>query len=195
MFRGFISVDIGALPELVRFGKELEGIEGLRLVAPEKAHLTLKFLGNVDESKLEKIEEIMEKSVEGVKKFKLRLKGAGAFPNLNRPRVIWIGLESPESLPKIANYLNENLQALGFEKEARAFSPHATIARVKILRDREKLQALIRKNGDKEFGELEISSIKLKKSVLTPKGPEYFTLKEIYFLASNFSKSEGKCMR
>ncbi|MEW6070284.1 MAG: RNA 2',3'-cyclic phosphodiesterase [Candidatus Thermoplasmatota archaeon] len=179
MFRGFIAVDIGAMPEIVKFIDKLRAIRSLKLVEPQNVHLTLKFLGNVDENKIDKIAEIMQKSIEGVKSFKLKLKGAGAFPGLSRPRVLWIGTENTLHLLRIANYLNESLQALGFEKEARAFSSHVTVARVKFLKDKKELQELLLKAKDKEFGEIVISSIRLKKSVLTPKGPEYSTVKEI----------------
>jgi 2'-5' RNA ligase len=179
VFRGFIAVDIAPLPEIAKFIEELRKLNSsLKTVKLENIHLTLKFLGNVEESKIDKISEAMALSVKGIAPFRAKLKGSGVFPNLSRPRVIWLGVENADNLIRIANYLNENLQALGFEKESRAFSSHITVGRVRVLKEREKLQALIRQTKDKEFGELEISSIKLKKSVLTPKGPEYSIVKE-----------------
>lgn len=180
MFRGFISADIGAVSEIVLFEDELEKTGAdLKLVEPENVHLTLKFLGETNEEKIDDISRIMENSVKGLKKFKLRLKGAGAFPNLNYPRVVWVGIENPEGLIKIANALEDELQHLGFRKERRAFSPHVTVARVKTGRNKNQLAEMLIKNREKDFGAIDIGCIRLKKSILSSKGPEYYTLKEI----------------
>lgn len=180
MFRGFISADIGAISEIVLFENSLEKTGAdLKLVEPENVHLTLKFLGETNEEKIDEICNVMEDSVRDVKKFKLILKSAGAFPNLNYPRVIWLGMENPESLIKIANHLEDNLQHLGFRKERRAFSPHVTVARVKTGRNKNQLAEILIKNREKDFSAVDIGCIRLKKSILSSKGPEYYTLKEI----------------
>ena len=179
-FRGFISIDIDSFPKLVRFENEIKNTGAIvKLVEPENVHITLKFLGDSDEDKIDQIEKIMKDAVKEIDSFEIQLKGAGVFPNQNYIRIMWIGIENGEKIGKIANKIDEKISELGFEKEKRRFSAHLTIARVKSAKNKEKLLQVIEKYRDTEFGNLKVESIKLKKSELTPKGPIYTTLKEV----------------
>lgn len=179
--RAFISADIGALLGIVNVLDELKNTDAdLKIVEPENVHLTLKFLGDIDEKMIDRIAGAMEESVKDVYPFKIKLMGVGAFPSMNYMRVVWIGLKEAEKLGVIAERLENNLLVLGFRKEKRRFSPHVTVGRTKSQKNKDVLQNFLKKNVDNDFGELDVKCIRLKKSVLTPKGPLYSTVKEIF---------------
>jgi len=179
-FRGFIAVDIDSFPKLIQFENEIKKTgANVKLVEPDNIHITLKFLGDTDENQIERIEEIMKDSVKDIDPFKVQLIGAGIFPNQNYIKVMWIGIKNGEKIGRIATKIDEQLSELGFKKDKRGFSAHLTIARVRSVKNKEKLLQIIEKYRDIEFVTFEVKSIKLKKSELTPKGPIYTTLKEI----------------
>lgn len=181
-FRGFIAIDIKSFPKLIKFEQDIKNTgANVKLVEPENIHLTLKFLGDTDELLIDRIGEIIIDSVKEIESFEIQLKGAGVFPNERYIKVIWIGIEKGENIAKIAGNIDEKISVLGFQKEKRKFSAHLTIARVKNVKNKEKLIQTIEKYRDIEFANIKINSIKLKKSDLTPKGPIYTTLKEIKF--------------
>lgn len=181
-FRAFISFDLGALPELVEIENSIKDTKAdLKLVEPENIHLTLKFLGDTDESIVDDTENIMRKVIEGIEPFEIVLKGLGVFPNLNYMRVIWVGIENAERLAKIAKRLDIELERLEFKREKRKFSPHITLGRVKSQRNKELLQHLLKENVKREFTRVVVDNIRLKKSILTSKGPEYTTVREVRF--------------
>jgi 2'-5' RNA ligase len=179
-FRGFIAVDIDVFSKIKMFSNEVKksGVN-LKLVEPENIHLTLKFLGDTDEALIDKIEEIMKKSVENINPFEIQLNSVGVFPNLNYIKVVWIGIQNGENLDIIAKDINEKLANLGFNRDKRGFSAHLTIARVKSAKNKDKLIQIINKYQDVEFSNQKIGSLKLKKSDLTLKGPIYTTLREV----------------
>ena len=93
--------------------------------------------------------------------------------------MIWIGIEDTKSIEPVSNYINEELVDLGFKKDNRSFSPHITVGRVRTAKNKQELISVIQQFQKIEFGKQKISSIKLMKSVLTPKGPIYSVVKEI----------------
>ncbi|MCD6147655.1 MAG: RNA 2',3'-cyclic phosphodiesterase [Thermoplasmata archaeon] len=177
--RSFISIDVGAMDSLVSFEDELRktGVS-IKLVEPENIHLTLKFLGEIDEEMVPKIEEVMKEAVSGISPFTVELKGTGAFPNTDYIKVIWVGMKDDGEMKKIAGVLEDGLQKYGFKKEKR-FTPHVTLARVRSAKGKEMLKELINKNAERHFGEIKVEGIKLKKSELRREGPLYTTLLEV----------------
>jgi len=149
----------------------------LKPVERENIHVTMKFLGDVDERRLEEVKSaVSELSFEP---FRMELVGVGAFPNLKRPRVIWAGITSgAEETKSIYDDLESGLEGLGFRRERRRFSPHVTIARVRSGRNRDRLVEEVLNHRDDVFGGFEVGRVRLKKSVLTPRGPIYSTLAE-----------------
>lgn len=154
----------------------------VKWVKPENIHLTLKFLGEIDEKKLEKIIQATEEAVKDKKPFLAHLGSIGAFPNINFPRVIWLGIEAGDRETKeIAKGLEDKIAKLGIPKEDRPFSSHITIGRTKSGIHRDKLVGTLKKIADdfgKENLEFQVKAITLFKSTLTPKGPIYQALKE-----------------
>jgi RNA 2',3'-cyclic 3'-phosphodiesterase len=103
---------------------------------PDNQHLTLKFLGEVEEQRIKQIAHACQAAVIGVSPFIVSIKDTGAFPNLKQPRVLWAGLaEGITELRELHTRLDEQLSALGFEKEGRAFKPHLTLGRVKSAKN------------------------------------------------------------
>ena len=175
--RVFIAVEISELEILNKiqtFQNELKiNAKPTRI---DQIHFTLQFLGEIEEDKCEQVKDVLKK-IE-FSQFELSLQCVGVFPNLRNPRVIWIGCDKigAEKLSSIAKEIESNLAALGFEKDKK-FKPHLTVFRIK-----NKIGDISPKMNDvdeTEFGAQVISKIKLKKSVLSPKGPEYSDLLEV----------------
>ena len=120
----------------------------VKWVLPGNIHLTLKFLGEVDAERLEKIKVILEEVARAYSPFLMRINSLGAFPKLEYLRVIWVGLDAGDKETKqIAKMLEEKIQKLGIPKEERAFSSHITIGRTRSSTGREKLVQEIRNLG------------------------------------------------
>ena len=173
-------MDIEPRPGLARFHDDLMGVgPGLKPVDLGAVHITLKFLGDTDEGLIPDIEAVMRQAVLGIPAFSLRLTNVGSFPHRPPIRVIWIGLKGAEPLARMAQMLEQGLANIGFAKEDRPFSPHLTMARVKDPRASFASEKMVERYRDQDFGEQSVSSIKLKKSVLSRSGPEYSTVLEV----------------
>lgn len=149
----------------------------LKLVEPRNIHVTIRFLGNITPATAEKIHEEMTKIQ--FTPFIAKISGVGAFPNPRYPRVIWAGItEGADQLRSVFTQLEPRLQSLGFTPDPKGFSPHLTIARVRSGRNKQQLAEALSKNAKYDFGTINARCLRLKKSVLTPRGPIYSTLKE-----------------
>jgi len=183
-FRAFISIDIEDEEVVNRIVEVQERLKAsgadLKLVEPENVHLTLKFLGDIPESRVTDVVNAMEKAAETVEPFTMRLKGIGVFPNPNYVRVVWIGVEEGSDETKaMAAVLEQELGRMGFRRERKDFVPHVTVARVRSGRNKDRLIEAIRELSNVEVGEVEVDRIRLKKSILRPQGPEYHTVEEV----------------
>lgn len=179
--RCFISVDLedpdllDALEEAQR-GLRMTGAD-IKCVERENIHLTLRFLGDVRESLVERLQHMVSKAE--VSPFRSELKGLGAFPKLHRPRVVWAGVsQGVDELTQIFRNVDRELVDMGFKPERRGFSPHLTIARVRSGRNRDRLADYVGRRSNDMFGGFEVKHVRLKKSILTPRGPIYSTLAE-----------------
>ena len=142
----------------------------------DQIHFTLKFLGEIDEIRCEQVKDTIKKI--SFSSFDLSLKGVGGFPNLKNPRVIWIRIDENgvEKLTALANEIGMKLTSLGFEDDKK-FKPHLTIFRVKKkIND---ISVMMKEYQTVEFGTQTVSKIKVKRSVLSPKGSEYSDLLEV----------------
>lgn len=149
----------------------------LKLVKLQNIHITVRFLGNITSETVDKIFDEM-KEVHFVP-FDVRIKGLGAFPNPNYPRVVWAGIATgADQLKSVFSQLESRLRGLGFTQNSKGFSPHLTIARVRSGRNRAQLTRFFTENAEHEFGVIKAKCLRLKKSELTPRGPVYSTLKE-----------------
>lgn len=158
----------------------------VKWVEPENIHLTLKFLGEIDNKQLSNIIKVLQDSNQNRNSFYIRLSSLGAFPKINFPRVIWIGIDKGEAESKqIATDLEEELAKIGIPKEEkRPFSCHITLGRLRSVLNRDRLIKDL-DNLANNFTppapgtEFLVTKITLFKSTLTPRGPIYEILKEI----------------
>ncbi len=161
----------------------------VRWVRPEGIHLTLKFLGNVPEEKIEPITKAAQEVVAKFGPLRLRVKGLGAFPSGRKPRVIWAGLEGDlKPLLRLQKELEDSLTKLGFEPESRPFVPHLTLGRVKSGRKMDKLRQVLAEKNDRVgegWEEMRIENLVLYQSTLKPSGAVYTPLKIIPFGGAN----------
>lgn len=171
---------------------------GIKWVDVGNIHITLKFLGYVEEKHLSQVKDIINKSVQGIKPFSLRFKGIGGFPKFQRPMVVFIMAEEAASAPSLCSRagsggpddkkmsclttmnsrLEEGFQALGIEKEDRPYEVHLTLGRVKSPHNVERLVQLMEEYREEPFGEELVSRVLLMHSQLTPQGPIYTRLEE-----------------
>lgn len=176
LIRSFVAVDIDNV-EIVRKIEHIQrefqklGLDA-KVVEKENLHITLRFLGEVP---IEKVEQIAKSlSTLRYNKFEIQLSGLGVFPDVSKPRVLWIGVaKGREDLIKLAELVRGLVDKYAAHIEEREFTPHLTIARIKSGRGVNKLQDFIKQNTSIEIGTVIIDKVKLKKSVLTPRGPIY----------------------
>ena len=155
----------------------------VKWVEPENIHLTLKFLGERNDKKIEKILEIMQGAAKDKPSFLIRLSSLGAFPRIDSPRIIWVGIqEGTQETEAIALELEEKIARLGIPKEDRPFSSHITIGRTrsnKNLQDLSReLNQLSKKIKDRK-AEFTANQIVLFKSTLSHQGPIYETFQAV----------------
>ncbi|MDH3891964.1 MAG: RNA 2',3'-cyclic phosphodiesterase [candidate division Zixibacteria bacterium] len=147
--------------------------DAVKWVAPENVHLTLRFLGDTEEQRLPKIQELLDKVVSGQGIFETSTGRLGAFPNLRRPRVLWVGLDrNVEMLEKLARQVELGVRKLRFEKESKGFKPHLTLGRIRKPQGLDQLVERM-ESYTLEPLPLTLDRIVLFKSTLTPKGPIY----------------------
>lgn len=180
--RSFIAFDIDDELVLKRLSEVQNTLintgANLKLVKPQNIHVTMRFLGNTSPPMVDFIHEEMKKV--SFTHFEIELKGLGAFPSLKYTRVVWAGIrKGADELMNVFNQLEPRLRRLGFKPDTKGFSPHLTIARVKTGRRKAELVECVKNLADYEFGIIKADYLRLKKSVLTPKGPIYTTLREV----------------
>ena len=149
----------------------------VRWTRPEDTHLTLQFLGDIDPGLTGQITAAMAEAANGVHPFQLRVSSLGVFPDPGRVRVIWVGLTGDlEILGNLQKRIESGLTPLGFTPEARSFTPHLTLGRVRDNArpdERQSLGLLVAKSAVESESGLEVNSVHLIKSQLTPQGPIY----------------------
>lgn len=140
-------------------------------------HLTLQFLGNVDAGMTGQITAAMEAAADGIHPFHLEVSGLGVFPNTSRVRVVWVGLKGDlQILEQLQKRIEVALSPLGFKPEARPFTPHLTLGRVREEArpdERRNLGQLIAGMKDSIDSPLDVGSVHLFRSQLRPAGPIY----------------------
>jgi RNA 2',3'-cyclic 3'-phosphodiesterase len=184
--RLFVALEI---PSEVR-GNLAAMVEALRTISkeprwvrPENLHVTLKFLGEVPETKLDAVRTALAQ-IRSEQPVKLDFRGLGFFPNEKHPRVFWAGIEASANLMKLPGDIEGAMEKLGIPRERRPFSPHLTLARFERPAVPEKLHAAIAESAQRDFGTLQTNEFHLIQSKLKPSGAEYTTLASFPFAAS-----------
>jgi len=181
--RLFVAIEI---PQDIRLAyaallKEFRGIAPrAKWVRAENLHVTLKFLGNTDPPKLGALQTALG-GVRSERAVMLEFRGLGFFPNENRPRVFWVGMEASTNLRLLAANIDQVAHRLGFPLEERPFTPHLTLARFEPPGIAPKLRDAIRTHEAQSFGSLTTAEFHLIESTLKPTGAEYTTVQTVRF--------------
>ena len=145
-----------------------------RWVKPQNIHLTLRFLGDIDEADLGPVEGAMAMAAQGISPFLLVPKGLGAFPGFNRPKVLWMGLGGDlDVLGRLYQGLSVQLETVGFEKEKRPYRGHLTLGRAKGKIDPVKMIDVAGQYKDYTANPFTVNEVVLFKSNLKPTGAVY----------------------
>ena len=180
--RAFIAVEIDdqAKQKILELISDLKKSNAdAKWITENQMHLTLKFLGNIDGVKVQEISNAISDISNNFSSFTINLSKIGAFPSMNHPRVIWLGVDKgAESLIKLDTEAGNSMERIGIAKEGRAFKPHLTLARIKSSKNILDLIKLIKKKEmDFDSGnDIKINKLVLFKSTLNPKGAIYTPL-------------------
>lgn len=167
------------LPEPVRDRlcaavRPLTRIAGVRAIACDALHLTLHFIGHVEEPRVDVAADCVARAVRSATAFPLQLSDMGAFPNVRRPRVWWVGVSSPPELLGLQQDVEAGLAAEGFRTEERTFHPHLTVGRVRETASRADLTAMAEAAAAFAFSEsFRVESVELMRSELRRDGARY----------------------
>lgn len=146
----------------------------LSWVPRDKLHLTMKFLGDVDESAAAALQAVATSVAARHRPFDMRLQDVSAFPNFRRARVVWIGVENEPRLELLHHDLEIACGALGYEVEGRAFLPHITLARVRSPLPVDRARTFARLARGVDFAaDTDVTSLVLMESALAPSGTRY----------------------
>ncbi len=175
--RVFIAIEISSeikdklseyLSKLKRTGADV------KWVAAENIHLTLKFIGYIEKDALVNLNEIINDAVCNVEPFSISIGNIGAFPSLNKPRVVFACVrEDGNNLLRIFEKLDKGVELLGIKKESKKYVGHITLGRVRSQKNISKLKNTLNSGAECYFGCERVTSLSLIQSKLTPTGPLY----------------------
>ena len=179
LVRAFLSIDIenqALYPQISETQRKLDtSLAKMKLVEIENIHFTLKFFGDTSLPRIDEIESCLSKIK--IEPFEIVVNGVGAFPTKRKPRVIWIGVtQNADRIRDLKMEIDSHLEELGYRPEKKKFTPHATIARIRFIKDAGKLANNLEELVNQPIGSITISKFNMKKSTLTPSGPIYETL-------------------
>jgi 2'-5' RNA ligase len=177
--RAFLSIDIddqSLLSQIERIQLRLDPQAAkMKLVEINNIHFTLRFFGDTKLDKISQIRDHLGRIV--IEPFEIRIAGVGAFPNKRRPRVVWIGVsERGQQVRNLKLEIDSLLEDIGYQVEKRKYTPHATIARVRHVKDSRRIADNLEDLVNESIGVMTISGFTMKKSTLTPTGPIYDTM-------------------
>lgn len=179
MIRTFIAIDVPdeVKSEMMRMQEALRKLPGNRIswTRPQGIHLTLKFLGDIPENEIDDIANVLESALLDQNRFEIQTTLTGGFPNLKRPRVLWLGVDGGDELINIHRRVDKGLYKLGFDKEKKRFNPHLTIGRAKELNPRSDLPSKLQ-GYNLEPRTWEVEHVRVMASQLKPTGAVYTVL-------------------
>jgi len=182
--RTFIAIEL--TPEIHHKLQQLQDVQksampDVRWTKPGNIHLTLKFLGDVEVSRIDKISGIIKDVAGNFSPFEISLAGIGAFPNSRKPNIVWVGVEKGAGqLVELAKAIEDAMEKIGFPREKRPFKPHLTVGRIRELKHPEATTKGLEQASVGELGSFTVQKVSLIKSQLDPKGSIYTMLSEAF---------------
>lgn len=181
MKRIFIAIKINPGKGFLKIFSSLKsGLEGERInwVPEANIHITLVFLGEIEDKRVNDVASVLEKRCSGFGSFLMKISGTGVFRSMDDPRVIWANISDPDRIAELAESLSSGLADSGFKVEARPFKAHLTLGRIKFIRNIEKLKGVLKEHRDSFYQDASVTEVILYESILKTKGPEYHPLKK-----------------
>ncbi len=181
MKRIFLAIPVGENEEVAGHLEKLRKAlsdEKIKWVKPEKLHLTLHFFGDTEEKDIERVDKLFENYLAGLPAFDLHFAGAGVFPGLRKPRVLWFDIEPSERMDGLAEAVTDVLIEGDFALPDKPFSPHLTIGRIKRINDQSRFRNVLNDFRDRDIASIEVREVHFIESLLTPVGPVYKTMKK-----------------
>ncbi|MCX7732547.1 MAG: RNA 2',3'-cyclic phosphodiesterase [candidate division WOR-3 bacterium] len=188
--RSFVAVDtsVSVRGELARLVKDLEVKTefSVKWVKPEQMHITLAFLGEVTSEFVQNAESRLKQSIAGFPEFSCQLAGLGAFPSVNRARVIWAGVGTgADRVIALQREVVQTLMRIGFVPERRPFSPHLTLGRMRVPVNVQFINSVSFVSS-----EWRVSELIIYQSELHPSGPVYTPLVRLQLSTAEFSSGK-----
>ncbi len=184
--RAFLAIDLNdSIREAIDgFQGQASSILPVKWVSPQSMHLTVKFLGDIEEGQVTVLQKTLQKITKETLPFSLTINSLGGFPSLQRPRTLWAGVSGEvDHLEVLVSCVESAFSSLGFAQEERPYHPHLTLSRIKS--NSREIGKMIETSNlfQKEwvFGELTVDRLYLVKSQLTPTGAIYSQLWELPF--------------
>ncbi|MEM8679118.1 MAG: RNA 2',3'-cyclic phosphodiesterase [Planctomycetota bacterium] len=175
--RAFLAVELveGLRERALALVQELAAADAdVHWVTPENLHITVKFLGDIDDVESWRVSQALEPIVKRSRRFDLTLGGVGAFPDLERARALWVGVTAGEApFVELAERIETKMRELAYPGERRRFHPHLTIGRVKGPKGKSSLQQKMQQLARAELGSMKVEAVSLFSSQLRKKGPLY----------------------
>ncbi len=180
--RAFLSIDIedqSLLSQIQNIQQQLDlSAAKMKIVKSENIHFTLLFFGDTPTTELDQIQTNLER-IE-ITPFDIEVAGVGSFPNRRRPRIIWIGVtHNASKILSLKDEIDSSLIELDYQPEKRKYTPHATIARVRHVKDSKRIADNLENLSDEVIGTMSVNKVTMMKSTLTPSGPIYESLWQI----------------
>jgi 2'-5' RNA ligase len=179
--RTFIAIDLGKAirDRLVALQETLgKAAPEVKWVEAENLHITLLFLGEVDQRDIAEVCSAVDGAVGGRAPFSLSMAGTGCFPNARRPRILWAGVGAgAQEVLAIHDAIETPLLELGcYRREERRYTPHVTLGRIRGERPPDGLDKALARQKDWQGGETIVHEVRVMASELTPQGPKYTVL-------------------
>lgn len=185
--RAFIAVDIdaGAKENILSIIETLKKSNtDVKWINENQLHLTLKFLGYIDETLIQTISQALTSISGNFPAFILTFSKIGGFPNINNPKVVWLGIDKgAETLIALNERIEIELEKAGLKKETRKFLPHLTLGRVRTPKNITNLTKLINETTFQITNKIKIDKLTLYQSTLTPKGAVYTQINATHQMA------------
>jgi RNA 2',3'-cyclic 3'-phosphodiesterase len=184
LLRAFIAIELptflqDSIQSAISSLRAALGTDLVRWTPARNIHLTLKFLGDVSPANIDILKQMLTTESAQYSAFDMHVEGIGSFPTPKRPRILWVGLNAPASLPSIAHSIETASAKLGYPVEERGFSPHLTIGRVRqnaSTTDLQKIRVMLDGAKVGDLGMAHVEAINLYKSDLQSSGSVYTRL-------------------